>query len=358
MTRRLLQVTAGLVALALVVFAGHVVLSGPRQKSATAYFPVAVHVYAGSDVDVLGVKIGTVRSVTPQGTQVKVVFSYDASRRIPASASAVVVDPTLVADRVVQLTPVYSGGPVLADGASIPIARTEVPVELDELNHNLYRLTQALGPHGANKHGALARAIQVGDANLRGQGSRANQTIRRLSDLVGTLNDNRGNLVSTINNLQSFTTTLAANDTQTRGFAQELTKVSAELDGERSDFAAALHSLGIALGEVSTFIRHNRSALSSDVRGLSTVSTILARERVLLGHIADIGAVGISNYPHMYTPSARTYNARFDFNTVSDNPALYVCQLLGSVGGSPAGCLKYLSVLKGILPSSAATAKR
>jgi hypothetical protein len=63
----------------------------------------------------------------------------------------------------------------------------------------------------------------------------------------------------------------------------------------------------------------------------------------------------------MYTPSARTYNARFNFNTVSDNPSVFVCQLLGSVGGSPANCLKYLTTLKGLTtlpPLTKAKAKR
>lgn len=346
MTRRIGQAIAVVIVLAIVAVGIHVVTSAPRQKTVTAYFPIAVHVYAGSDVDVLGVKVGSVQSVTPQGTQVKVVMTYDASRRIPAAASAVLLDPTLVADRVVQLAPVYTGGKVLADNAVIPLPRNEIPVELDQLNRNLFRLTQALGPTGANKHGALSRAIAVGDTNLRGQGAQANLTIRRLSDLVGTLSDNRDSLVSTVNNLQSFTSTLAASDAQTRGFTNELSKVSAELDTERASFAGALRNLGSSLGQVATFIRHNRSALASDVQGLATVSTILARERTILGHIADIGAVGISNYPHMYTPSARTYNARFDFNSTSDNPALYVCQLLGSVGGSPKNCLKYLTALK------------
>jgi phospholipid/cholesterol/gamma-HCH transport system substrate-binding protein len=270
----------------------------------------------------------------------------------------VILDPTLVADRVVQLAPVYSGGPVMADNATIPLQRNAVPVELDELNRNLYQLTQALGPAGANKHGALSRAIAVGDANLHGQGAKANSTLTHLSALVQTLNNNRGNLVSTVNNLQSFTSTLAAHDAETRSFAGELTKVSTQLDAERRDFAGALHNLGFSLGEVATFIRHNRSALSSDVRGLATVSTIVARERTLLGHIADMGAVGISNYPHMYTPSQRTYNARFNFTGIGDNPAVWVCQLAGSLGLSPKQCLKNLSILKKIsIPPSARQGK-
>jgi hypothetical protein len=60
-----------------------------------------------------------------------------------------------------------------------------------------------------------------------------------------------------------------------------------------------------------------------------------------------MGAVGISNYPHMYTPSARTYNARFD-NSMTDNPALFVCQLYESVGGSGQDCLDKLAPLKSV----------
>lgn len=351
---RIARVAAIVLVLALVVLGARLVFAGPAQKTATAYFPVTVHVYAGSDVDVLGVKVGTVKSVTPQGKQVKVVLSYDADRKVPANVSAVILTPTLVADRVVQLAPVYRGGPVLADNAVIPLQRNEVPVELDQLNANLVKLTNALGPNGANAHGALSRAIAVGAANLHGEGARANTTIHRLSQLVTTLSSSRQSLVSTVNNLADFTGTLATDDKQTRAFAGELTRVSQQLDAERSAFSAALHNLSLALGEVATFIKDNRAQLATDVRGLSNVTNILAKEKTLLAHMVDIGAVGISNYPHMYTPSQRTYNARFDFNTVTDNPTLFVCQLLGSVGGSPSQCLKILAPLKKItIPTGA-----
>jgi hypothetical protein len=66
-----------------------------------------------------------------------------------------------------------------------------------------------------------------------------------------------------------------------------------------------------------------------------------------------MGAVGITNYPHMYTPSARTYNARFA-NVYTDNPALFFCQLYGSVGGDPQQCLKNLQPLNNLpLPHGA-----
>jgi phospholipid/cholesterol/gamma-HCH transport system substrate-binding protein len=349
---RATKIGALLVALAAFVFIAVQLFTPPDRKTAVAYLPVAVHLYPGSEVDVLGVKIGTVTSVTPMGDRVKVVLSYDASRKIPASAMAIVDEPTLVADRVVELTPPYAGGRVLADKAEIPLARTQVPVELDELTGNLVKLSKALGPNGANRTGALARAISVGADNLRGEGGQANSTITGLSHLLGTLGDNRDALFSTVRNLRAFTGELARHDTETRSFTTDLANVSQQLADESAAFSSALHNLGIALNEVAGFIKDNRSALSSDVSGLATVTQILARERLLLAHIADMGAVGISNYPHMYTPSARTYNARFD-NVVTDNPALFVCQLYQSVGGDPQDCLDKLKPLDGLpLPKS------
>ena len=96
------------------------------------------------------------------------------------NVSAVVLDPTLVADRVVQLAPVYSGGPVLADNAVIPLepqrgagrARPAQP--------------QPLPAHPGARPGrreqerrAVARAVAVGDANLHGQGAKANSTLQQ-----------------------------------------------------------------------------------------------------------------------------------------------------------------------------------
>jgi phospholipid/cholesterol/gamma-HCH transport system substrate-binding protein len=265
------------------------------------------------------------------------------------------MEPTLVADRVVELSPPYDTGPVLADGATIPLARTRVPLELDQMTGNLVRLAKALGPHGANGNGALSRALTVGANNLRGQGHAAHVTVTRFSHLMNTLGDNRDALFGTVRNLQRFTSTLAQHDQETRAFTADLDTVSRQLDEESATFSAMLHHLGVALDDVARFVHDNRAELSHDVRGLAEVAHVLARERVLLGRIIDIGAVGISNYPHMYTPSARTYNARFA-NVYTDNPALYFCQLFGSVGGDPKQCLDYLSPLKSIpLPKRGGT---
>src|SRR5262245_6129360 len=99
------------------------------MKTVTAHFPRAVSVYQGTDVRILGVNVGRVTSVTPEGDSVKVVMEYDAQYKVPDNAKAVVVTPTLVADRFVQLTPAWkSGDQLMADDADIPLPDTGVPV--------------------------------------------------------------------------------------------------------------------------------------------------------------------------------------------------------------------------------------
>src|SRR3954451_19591034 len=81
---RLAEVAGVLLLLGLV----SVLRGGGDVKTATAYFPRAVHVYADSEVSVLGVAVGKVTRVVPEGTQVRVDFEYDAKRKIPADAFA------------------------------------------------------------------------------------------------------------------------------------------------------------------------------------------------------------------------------------------------------------------------------
>src|SRR5205823_11477624 len=65
----------------------------------TAYFSKAVGLYSGSDVRVLGMKVGQIDDVQPQGGLVRVDLTVNEGVDIPSFAQAVVVAPSLVSDR-------------------------------------------------------------------------------------------------------------------------------------------------------------------------------------------------------------------------------------------------------------------
>ncbi len=84
---------------------------GAGTVQATAHFPRAVGLFVGSDVRILGVKVGEVSEVVPEGTSVRVEFEYDDKYKVPSDAKAAVVAPSVVSDRYVQLHAGLQGRP-------------------------------------------------------------------------------------------------------------------------------------------------------------------------------------------------------------------------------------------------------
>jgi phospholipid/cholesterol/gamma-HCH transport system substrate-binding protein len=331
-------------------------LSAASSNKITAYFSAAVGVYPGSDVRVLGVRVGSIDTVTPQGTTVKVEMSVDRTVSVPANAQAVVVAPSVVSDRYVQLTPVYTGGPQLAANATIPREHTATPVELDELYRSLNKLTSALGPNGANKNGALSDLLNTAAANLRGNGQTLNDTIKQLGEATKTLSGSSEDLFSTVDNLQKFITTLADDDQQVRNFNQQLADASGYLAGERGDLRDALNQLASALGQVQAFIKDNRGVLKSNVDKLSGVTKVLVDQRASLAEILDVAPTGIGNVANAYNAASGTLDARADINELTQPPIVMVCSLVRQTTPKNLpqvladACDQLAPVLNGLLP--------
>ncbi|MCW2506212.1 MAG: mammalian cell entry protein, partial [Actinomycetia bacterium] len=91
------------VVVVLVACAAGVAVHRAPDRTVTARFTSATGVYPGSAVRVLGVRIGTVTAVTPDGPDVRVELTYDRRYRLPADAIAAIVSPALAGDRFVQL---------------------------------------------------------------------------------------------------------------------------------------------------------------------------------------------------------------------------------------------------------------
>jgi len=343
MSRRALL--AGGLVLALLVGLAVVVWPSGGSRHVRAEFVRAVGLYEGSDVRILGVKVGKVTSVRPAGDRVVVDMTYDDKYSVPADAKAVVVSPSVVGDRYVQLTPVYRSGPKLADDARIRLADTAVPVELDRIFSSLDDLNVALGPEGANRTGALSRLLAVGADNLDGEGTRINRTVTDFSKALSTLSTGRDDLFGTVRNLQVFTTALAGSDSQVRAFNSDLASVADQLAGERGELALALKNLAIALSEVASFVKDNRKDLTTDIAGLADITGVLAKQKDALAEVLDAGPVALSNLQNAYNPASGTLDTRDNAEQL-DDPGLFLCSLLTSLGQPQRVCDQIDKVLK------------
>ncbi len=300
----------GLVLAAALVVALLLSTGDDEVKTVTAHFDRVVSVYEGTDVRVLGVTVGTVTEVVPEGESVRLEIEYDAKHKLGADATAAIVTPTLVSDRFVQLGPAYESGPELKDGAEITVADTGVPVELDRIYTALRDLAATLGPNGVNSNGTLNNTLKAGAKALKGNGERGNQMIRNLSQAAVTFGQGSGDLFETVTQLAEFTETLADNDAIVRAFMKDLAGVSAQLAGEREELQAALASLADAVGVVKTFVRDNRGALVTDVEKLTRVVKNINSERESLDTALLTAPVAIGNLALAYNVESGSIGSR------------------------------------------------
>ena len=290
----------------------------------------------------LGVPVGKVGLGHPVGHPGHREDALRRRRAVPADAKAVIISPSIVGDRFVQLTPAYTGGQVLADGATLDQDHTAVPLELDQIYSSLDDLTVALGPNGANSKGALTDLLETTARNFGGQGKKFHQTIEDFGKLSGTLADNKDQLFGSVRQLEGFVRTLARNDHTVRDFNKTLAQVSGMLEGERGDLASSLHNLGTAMKQVSGFVRDNREILGKNIAGLDDVTQILVKQRAALAETLRNAPLALNNLALTYNPQARhprhARQPRRDRPPDHLRPGTFLCGILNQANQGGQSC--------------------
>ena len=344
--RELLASRAARVVVALLLVAAAVVAIGVAHSSHsqhfTLYFDEAKSLYAGDSVDVLDVPVGHVTSVQPESGGVRVDVVVDGDTPIPAGARGVIVSPTLVSVRHVELTPAYTTGVRLADHAVIPLSRTAVPVEWDEVQRQLTDLATALGPKGANKDGALTRVLKASSADLGGEGPTIDDTVRAMSTALTTLADNSGHVFATVRNLRVFVHALASSDLTVRRFTRQLDLASADLASSRQALRGALTGLDQVVHQVHGLIRRHGPLTTRELGSLAKLATALSAHRQGLADILQTAPTALSNFYDTYDPSVPAMTGTFVGQNF-DTPATFLCSTLYSLGSTPKTCQTVLA---------------
>ncbi|MDV2477060.1 MCE family protein [Rhodococcus zopfii] len=333
------RILAGIVAAALV---GSVAVAWAQNRSVnhvTAYFHSTTGMYVGDRVKVLGVEVGRITSMQPDGERVRVEFEYDNDYPVPADAKAAVVAPTLVTGRYIQLAPAYTGGPTLADGDEIPLDRTAVPVEFDEVKKQVVKLSEDAGRTRENPDGSLNEFVSGTARTLNGTGSALHDSLTDLSAAATTLAAGGEDLFGTVESLQRFTTALAANDEQIRSFSNELAGVSALLNANRTELDALLSSMLTTFDEVTVFIENNRGALTENIDQLENITRLLVDRQDTLMTILHAGPTALSDFYNIYDSDANSLTGALAIPDGLDARSL-ICALLTTANAPENECAK------------------
>ncbi|MCD2114733.1 MCE family protein [Rhodococcus rhodochrous] len=320
----------------------------------TAYFRSTTGLYVGDRVMILGVQVGRVNEIVPEGDRVRVEFEYDSDYAVPADAKAAIVAPVLVTGRYIQLAPAYVGGDKLQDGQTIPVERTAVPVEFDEVKKQVVKLAEDVGRTPENPDGSLNDFVSSTADALRGNGQTLHDSLVRLAEATSTLSRGGEDLFASVRNLQTFVSALAANEQQITAFSRELSTTSSVLNNNRTELEALLNSMVTTFGEVTQFLENNREALATDVGKLTDLTRQLVDRGDDLASILHTSPTSLANFYNIYDPDSNSLTGALALADAPD-PRSLICALLTTANAPADECTKATSALATGLVQKAGT---
>ncbi|MGE2735418.1 MCE family protein [Mycolicibacterium vaccae] len=318
-----------------------------RRIYVTAYFDNSNGIYPGDEVRVLGVRVGEIESIEPQPDQAKIVFWYDASVDVPADAAAVILSPSLVTARAIQLTPVYTGGPVLTDRATIPVDRTAVPVEWDDFRVQLEKLTDSLQPTAPGEPSPLGQVVSTTAANLRGQGSSIRETVIEMAQAFSTLGDHSQDIYGTLKNLAMLTSALQSSGDLMSQLNRNLAGVTASLTNSPDEISRAAVDLRQAIEDVHGFVADNKDTLDITADRMASLSTALEDSSADIKQLLHVAPSTLQNYANIYQPAQSSLSGVVAVNNFA-NPITFLCgaiQAASRLGAEQSAklCAQYLA---------------
>lgn len=258
-------VVAGLVLTACALING-------EQREYKAIFSRAVQLFPGGRVRVLGVDVGLVKEVRNVGGGVEVAFTVDDPEiQLPADVQAAIVPASLLGERYVQLFPAYQGGPTLQPGGTIPMDRTAVPSEPDELLRSLQDYLGAIDPEAVDAFVTNVSAV------LEGNGQELNSLIHNAANVIGTLAAKRDDLAKIIVEFERLTKALATRKQALANLIHSYNSVVGTITSNRAAVEGTIDGLNEMTIELASLLTAHRGSLDRDLDVLTTTGRTLKR---------------------------------------------------------------------------------
>lgn len=327
MSRRTIKLLIAVpLVLALVAGAGLLVRSvlSANRVHLTAYFDNSNGVFPGDEIRILGVPVGKVDSIEPQPQGVKIAFWVNKKYKVPEDVHAAILAPSLVTARAIQLTPAYTGGPAIKTGAVIPLNRTIVPVEWDDLREQLEKLTQTLQPSAPGGVSPLGSLINTTADNLRGQGADIRQAIITMSAAFSALGDHSKDIFGTVKSLATLVTALRSSTDVMRMLNGNLASVSALFANSPNEIGQAMTDLNVAVRDVQSFLTENTDAIGTTSEQLAGVAAALGQSHDEIEQFLHIGPTTVQNFLNIYQPAQNALTGVLALNNFA-NPVSFLC---------------------------------
>lgn len=326
------QVAVGAVTLVLIVlvtavayFFDQVPLLGSKITY-QAYFAESAGLVPENEVQVAGVRVGEVTSVTLAGKKVLVKFTVDGTH-LGSQTTASIEIKTLLGEKYLALQP---KGPGVQDpNQPIPVERTTTPFQLQDA---FGQLSQTIGDINTQQ---LAESFDTVSEALRNTPQPLQDTLAGLTALAKTLSARDQQLADLLSGTNRVSQILADRDTQLRQVIDDGNVLLDELQRRKHAISALLNGTRQLSAQLAGLVADNRAQLRPTLDKLDEVTDILQRNQDNLSRSLALLA------PFTRLGTNATGNGRWFEG--------YICGLLppvvtaGGVSVNPNGCTPPLS---------------
>src|SRR5215472_16541339 len=237
-----------------------------------AVFSDVTGLVVGNDVDIAGVRVGTVTSISVYRHDLAVVgFSIQRGRQLPASATATIKYLNLVGQRYIELG--QGAGPVnrtLPPGGTIPLSRTTPALNLTDLFNGFQPLFQALSPGDVNK--LTSEIIAV----FQGESPDITALVATVGSLTTTLATKDNVIDQVIDNLNKVLRTVSSRGNALGDLLTSLQKLVSGLAADREPIGTAIDAIGGLTSATAGLLGVARAPLQTDIVQLGRLASNLA----------------------------------------------------------------------------------
>lgn len=248
------------------------VATGPDAYSVTAEFADVTDLVPRAAVKVNDVTVGTVEDIRLDGWHAEVICRIKKNVRLPDNAVARVAQTSLLGEKYVSISRPADQEPIgrLSGGDVIPLSSTGNLPEVEEV---LSALSLLLNGGGLEQIQTISREV---NAALSGREDRIRSLLRRLDTFVGALDEQKAEVVRTIDALDRLSMKLKAGRSTIDQAIVEMEPSLDVLARQRADLTKMLVALS-DLGEVSTrVINASRDDMLANLRALDPILARLA----------------------------------------------------------------------------------
>ncbi|MFI9380506.1 MCE family protein [Kutzneria sp. NPDC052558] len=266
--RRLLAVATVLLATACALPGGADV--GSRPYRVTAQFADVLDLVPQAAVKVNDVPVGRVDKVrlAPDGWSALVTMTVNGEVRLPADAHAYLRQSSLLGEKFVELT--TGSGPALADGATIPLARTNRNPQVEEV---LGALSMLLNGGGVAQLQTITQQVNLA---LGGNEDNVRDLLSKVDTLVAGLDGHRDDITKALDGLAKLAKTLDDRKSQITGAIDGLTPGMTVLAQQRDDLTKMVDALDHLSAVATDTVNRSKDDLVADLKALQPTLQQLA----------------------------------------------------------------------------------